>query len=119
MSITEATDTDRDGAIEMASALTIKVDQIYERNDSLEAENDSLKTAFQAVSQENEHLRKYAEKLVRQRDAAMRKVDLYESKMKVIYAEAAETLRATHPPKQDPAVIKFAPPSVRASNHTP
>jgi hypothetical protein len=33
--------------------------------------------------------------------------------MKVIYAEAAETLRATHPPKQDPAVVKFAPPHVR------
>jgi FtsZ-binding cell division protein ZapB len=109
--MTEA--TDRDGAIEMASALTIKVDQIYERNDSLEAENDSLKTAFQAVSQENEHLRKYAEKLVRQRDAAMRKVDLYESKMKVIFAEAQETLRATHPPKQDAAVVKFAPANVR------
>jgi hypothetical protein len=38
---------------------------------------------------------------------------LYESKMKVIYAEAAETLRATHPPKQDPAVVKFVPPHVR------
>ncbi len=113
MSIEEIPDTDRTGAIEMASALTIKVDQVYERNDSLEAENDSLKTAFQAVSQENEHLRKYAEKLVRQRDAAMRKLDLYESKMKVIFAEAQETLRATHPPKQDPAVVKFAPPSVR------
>ena len=43
----------------------------------------------------------------------VRKVDLYESKMKVIFAEAQETLRATHPPKQDPAVVKFAPPSVR------
>jgi FtsZ-binding cell division protein ZapB len=113
MSIEEISSDERAGAIEMASALTIKVDQIYERNDSLEAENDSLKTAFQAVSQENEHLRKYAEKLVRQRDAAMRKVDLYESKMKVIFAEAQETLRATHPPKQDPTVLKFAPPSVK------
>jgi FtsZ-binding cell division protein ZapB len=113
MSNIEVTDTDREGAIEMASALTIKVDQVYERNDSLEAENDSLKTAFQAVSQENEHLRKYAEKLVRQRYAVMRKVDLYESKMKVIYAEAAETLRATHPPKQDAAVVRFAPPRVK------
>ena len=113
MNVEEIDGTDRAASIEMASALTIKVDQIYERNDSLEAENDSLKTAFQAVSQENEHLRKYAEKLVRQRDAAMRKVDLYESKMKVIYAEAAETLRATQPPKQDPAVVKFAPPHVR------
>ena len=47
--------------LEMASALTFKVDQVYERNDSLEAENDSLRTAFDAVSAENEHLRKYAE----------------------------------------------------------
>jgi FtsZ-binding cell division protein ZapB len=98
MSITEtAPENDRTDAIEMAGALQLKVDQVYERNDSLEAENDSLRTAFQAVSQENEHLRKYAEKIVRQRDAAMRKVDLYESKMKVIYAEAGSSLKAALP----------------------
>ena len=108
MSITEAHD-ERATSIEMASALTIKVDQVYERNDSLEAENDSLRTAFDAVSAENEHLRKYAEKVVRQRDAAMRKVDLYESKLKVVYAEIGSALTAGNPQKQEapPKAVVF------------
>ena len=115
MSMTETPNADRDNAKEMASALTIKVDEGYERNDALEAENDSLRTAFAAVASENEHLRREREKLVRQRDAAMRKAELAESKLKVIAAEATSYFNAAHPPKQDPAVVKFAPPSVRNS----
>ena len=109
MSLSEIPTDERATSIEMASALTIKVDQVYERNDSLEAENDSLRTAFDAVSAENEHLRKYAEKVVRQRDAAMRKVDLYESKLKVVYAEIGSALTAGNPQKQEvpPKVVVF------------
>lgn len=104
MSIINHDDTaiDRTGAVELAGALQVKVDQVYERNDSLEAENDSLRTAFAAVSSENEHLRKFVEKLIRQRDAAMRKVDLFESKMKIIFAEAGSTLKATAAELQKP-----------------
>jgi FtsZ-binding cell division protein ZapB len=98
MSLEEITD-ERADVVELASALTLKVDGLYERNDSLEAENDSLRTAFEAVSHENEHLRKYVDKIVRQRDAVMRKADLYESKLKVIFAEAGSGLKAGTPPK--------------------
>lgn len=109
MTLIENTDADRTGAVELAGALQIKVDQVYERNDSLVAENDSLRTAYEAVSQENEHLRKYVDKLVRQRDAAMRKSDLYESKMKVIYAEASSSLKAAMPQKveEPPKAVVF------------
>jgi FtsZ-binding cell division protein ZapB len=92
-----ATTNDRDAAIALAGALQIKVDDVYQRNDSLEAECDSLKTAFAAVSSENENLRKERDKLVRQRDAANRRADLYESKMKIIYAEALSALQAAQP----------------------
>jgi FtsZ-binding cell division protein ZapB len=101
--VQEAASERRADAVELAGALQIKVDQIYERNDSLEAENHSLRTAHSAVSVENENLRKYIEKIVRQRDAAMRKVDLYESKMKIIFAESESCLLAAQPAKTDPA----------------
>ena len=114
MTMAETPD-DRAASIEMASALTVKVDEVYERNDALEAENDSLRTAFTAVASENEHLRKEREKLVRQRDAAMRKAELAESKLKVIGAEVTSYFNAAHAAKQDAAVVKFAPPSVRNS----
>ena len=120
MNMEEITTDERSDAVQLAGALQVKVDEVYERNDSLEAENDSLRTAFEAVSRENEHLRREREKLVRQRDAAMRKTDLYESKMKIIYAEAASSLKAGSPQKAEAAeqqhnatVAAFAPPRIR------
>ena len=118
MNIEEIATDERSDAVQLAGALQVKVDEVYERNDSLEAENDSLRTAFEAVSRENEHLRREREKLVRQRDAAMRKTDLYESKMKVIYAEAASSLKAGLPQKAEAAqhnatVAAFSPPRIR------
>lgn len=119
MSINEISTDERSDAVQLAGALQVKVDEVYERNDSLEAENDSLRTAFEAVSRENEHLRREREKLVRQRDAAMRKTDLYESKMKVIYAEAASSLKAGLPAREtaeqqhNATVAAFAPPRIR------
>jgi FtsZ-binding cell division protein ZapB len=114
MSIDEITTDERSGAVQLAGALQVKVDEVYERNDSLEAENDSLRTAFEAVARENEHLRKEREKLVRQRDAALRKADLAESKLKVIYAEAGSYFKASAPQKTEappPSVVVLNRPS--------
>ena len=112
MSIAETPD-DRAASIEMASALTLSVSSLHDHNDALVAENDSLRTAFTAVASENEHLRREQEKLVRQRDSAMRKAELAESKLKVIAAEASSYFNAAQTAKQDSAVVKYAPPSVR------
>ena len=76
MNVEELATDERSDAVQLAGALQVKVDEVYERNDSLEAENDSLRTGFDAVSQENEHLRKFNDKIVRQRDAAMRRAEL-------------------------------------------
>ena len=77
MSITETHD-ERATSIEMASALTLSVSSLHDHNDALVAENDSLRTAFTAVASGDEHLRQEQEKLVRQRDSAMRKAELAE-----------------------------------------
>ena len=118
MSINEISTDERSDAVQLAGALQVKVDEVYERNDSLEAENDSLRTGFEAVSQENEHLRKFNDKIVRQRDAAMRRAELAESKLKIIYAEASSYLKAAHKPEtaeqqHNATVAAFAPPRIR------
>jgi hypothetical protein len=103
----------RSDVVDMAGALERKIETIYDQNDALIAENDSLRTAFQAVSQENEYLRKHIEKIVRQRDASMRKSDLLEAKMKVVFAESRDCLRAIHPQPEE------APPSAVVFNRQP
>ena len=113
MSVTENHDNERAATVAMASSLSLKTDELFEHNDALVAENDSLRTAFAAVASENEHLRREREKLVRQRDSAMRKAELAESKLKVIGAEATSYFNAAHATKQDAAVVKFAPPAIR------
>lgn len=94
-------DDNRDEAVHLAGALQIKVDDIFARNDQLEAENDSLKVAFEAVSSENTALRAALDKRTRQRDAAARESDLLKSQVQKIYATASETMRAIRPERAD------------------
>jgi FtsZ-binding cell division protein ZapB len=91
----------RDEAVHLAGALQVKVDDIFARNDQLEAENDSLKVAFEAVSSENTALRGALDKRTRQRDAAAREADLLKAQLQKIYATAAETMRAMRPERVD------------------
>jgi hypothetical protein len=91
----------RDEAVQLAGALQVKVDDIFVRNDQLEAENDSLKVAFDAVSAENVALRAALDKRTRQRDAASREADLLKAQLQKIYATAAETMRAIRPERGD------------------
>lgn len=90
-------DDQRAEAIELAGALQIKVDDIFAENAELHAENDSLRVAFDAVSQENMALRQTLEQRTRQRDASMRTADLLDEKMRKIQATANEAMRAIHP----------------------
>jgi FtsZ-binding cell division protein ZapB len=90
-------DDNRDEAVHLAGALQVKVDDIFARNDQLEAENDSLRVAFEAVSSENAALRNALDKRTRQRDAVAREADLLKSQLQKIYATAAETMRAIRP----------------------
>jgi FtsZ-binding cell division protein ZapB len=91
----------RDEAVHLAGALQVKVDDIFARNDQLEAENDSLKVAFEAVSSENAALRGALDKRTRQRDATAREADLLKAQLQKIYATAAETMRAIRPERVD------------------
>lgn len=91
----------RDEAVQLAGALQVKVDDIFARNDQLEAENDSLRVGFEAVSAENTALRSALDKRTRQRDAAAREADLLKVQIQKIYSTAAETMRAIRPERGD------------------
>lgn len=91
----------RDEAVQLAGALQVKVDDIFARNDQLEAENDSLRVGFEAVSAENTQLRAALDKRTRQRDAATREADLLKVQLQKIYSTAAETMRAIRPERGD------------------
>jgi|SRR5580692_2176083 hypothetical protein len=87
----------RDEAVQLAGALQVKVEDIFARNDQLEAENDSLRVGFEAVSAENTALRTALDKRTRQRDTASREADLLKAQIQKILATAAETMRAIRP----------------------
>jgi len=101
----------RDEAVQLAGALQVKVDDIFARNDQLEAENDSLRVGFEAVSSENTALRSALDKRTRQRDAATREADLLKVQIQKIYATASETVRAIRPERVD-----RLPPAETAAN---
>jgi archaellum component FlaC len=90
---------ERDNAIGIAGALESKVQDIFDRNDRLEAECDSLRVAFEAVSQENIALRTALEQRTRQRDSARRTADLLDERMRKMQAIANEAVRAVHQPE--------------------
>ena len=91
------TESERNEAIAAAGALESKVQDIFEHNDRLEAECDSLRVAFEAVSQENLSLRKALEQRTRQRDAVARTASLLDDTMRKMQAIANEAVRAVHP----------------------
>lgn len=101
---------DRDQALQMAGALQVKVDDIFARNDELEAECASLRVAFEAVSAENAALRTSLDKRTRQRDAAARTADLLDEKMRKIQAVSSEAMRAIHPvhSNEEPSTANLA-----------
>lgn len=96
-------DTERNNAVAMAGALETKVQDIFERNDRLEAECDSLRVAFEAVSQENMALRNELDRRTRQRDAARRTADLLDERMRKAQAIINEAVRAVHSSGKDEA----------------
>ena len=104
----------RDAAVELAGALQMRVDEIFARNDELEALCDSYRVAKDAVESENIQLRKLLDLRTRQRDAAVRERDLFRAQMRKIQSTANETMRAVTPeetrpglPDADPANLAF------------
>jgi hypothetical protein len=93
-------EADRENAITMAGALESKVHDIFELNDRLQAECESLRVAFEAVSQENMALRDALDQRTRQRDSARRISDLLDERMRKMQAIANEAVRAVHPPAE-------------------
>jgi hypothetical protein len=101
---------DREDTAAQAGALERRVHDVYDRNDSLQAENDSLRVGFEAVSQENVALRETLEKRTRQRDAIARKLDLYEANLRQMTAIGNETIRATEGARQENQMLEGRPP---------
>jgi DNA-binding XRE family transcriptional regulator len=106
------TDSPHQEALAVAGALQIAVDDIFLRNDELEALNDSLTSAFDAVSKENLKLRATVEQRTRQRDAATRESGLLKAQMRKMHMISSETMKAIEPQQQalpdiEPANLKM------------
>lgn len=91
---------ERDDTVQMAGALETRVSDIFDRNAELEAMNDSLRAAYEAVASESDALRRALELRTRQRDAALRERDVYKQALTKIGMTTAEALRAAIPVQQ-------------------
>jgi hypothetical protein len=104
---------DRNDAVELASALQNRVDDIFAENSFLRAEADSLRAEAAALRDENAALRNQVEQRTRQRDANCNALGVLDDAMRKIHATSTEAMRALHPREKErlptPVAVAAAP----------
>jgi hypothetical protein len=107
--------SDREETVRMAGALESKFEDMCTRIDELEATVDSQRVNIDAITSENEALRRTLEFRTRQRDAVVRKFDVYKIALgragmtiaKAIKeaASAVDTEHTVEPPRANVALL--------------